>query len=170
MSATGAGTVPGKVATLPSCSPSAKVAKLLKVSVVFVRREISAGTLPTVRLGRSVRVARTDLDAHIEARREGRWPQSSVSRSCPSSDWHGDACLHRTATHTAARVDLSGSRWRSVRSNESRGLTSERELSGFVNRGPGVRISPSAPSARSQVDSYRSCVAAGLAQPDPSLR
>lgn len=30
----------------------------------------SAGTLPTIRLGRSVRVARVDLDAYIQAKRE----------------------------------------------------------------------------------------------------
>ncbi|MGA2873338.1 MAG: helix-turn-helix domain-containing protein [Candidatus Dormibacteria bacterium] len=37
-----------------------EVAKLLKLSVVSVRREITAGQLPAVHLGRSVRIARTD--------------------------------------------------------------------------------------------------------------
>jgi hypothetical protein len=37
-----------------------------------VRREISAGELPAVHLRHSARVARTDLDAYPEARREGR--------------------------------------------------------------------------------------------------
>lgn len=54
---------PSELFTIP------EVAKLLKVSVVYVRREIKAGALPTVRLGRSVRVARTDLDLYIKARR-----------------------------------------------------------------------------------------------------
>jgi excisionase family DNA binding protein len=68
----GAGTLPGTVADPSELFTLPEVARLLKVSVVYVRREIATGTLPPVRLGRSVRVARTDLDAYIKARREGR--------------------------------------------------------------------------------------------------
>jgi excisionase family DNA binding protein len=46
-----------------------EAARLLKVSVVYVRREIRAGELPAVRLRRSVRIARPDLDAYVKARR-----------------------------------------------------------------------------------------------------
>ncbi|MGA2872554.1 MAG: helix-turn-helix domain-containing protein [Candidatus Dormibacteria bacterium] len=49
-----------------------EVAKSLRLSTTYVWREIRAGALPTIRLGRSVRVARADLDACIKARREGR--------------------------------------------------------------------------------------------------
>jgi excisionase family DNA binding protein len=48
-----------------------EVAKLLHVSAVYVRREIRDGALRTVRLGRSVRIARDDLQSYIEAKREG---------------------------------------------------------------------------------------------------
>lgn len=68
----GPGTLPGTVADPSELFTLPEVARLLKMSVVYVRREIAAGTLPTVRLGRSVRVSRTDLDAYIKARREGR--------------------------------------------------------------------------------------------------
>lgn len=67
----GAGTLPGTVADPSELFTLPEVARLLKVSVVYVRREIATGTLPTVRLGRSVRVARVDLDAYIKARRDG---------------------------------------------------------------------------------------------------
>jgi excisionase family DNA binding protein len=49
-----------------------EVAKSLKLSTTFVWREIKAGALPTIRLGRSVRVTRTDPGAYIESRRESR--------------------------------------------------------------------------------------------------
>jgi excisionase family DNA binding protein len=49
-----------------------EVAKLLKLSVTFVWREVRAGTLPTIRLGRSVRVTRADLDSYLESKREIR--------------------------------------------------------------------------------------------------
>ena len=49
-----------------------EIAKGLKLSTTFVWREIKAGALPTIRLGRSVRVTRADLDAYIKARRESR--------------------------------------------------------------------------------------------------
>jgi excisionase family DNA binding protein len=60
------------------------VTMLLNVSVVSVRRQISAGELPAVRLRRSVPVATTDLDAYIEARRDvdrlsGRCASSTAS-------------------------------------------------------------------------------------------
>jgi excisionase family DNA binding protein len=45
-----------------------EVGKLLKLSLATVRREASSGSLPTVKLGRSVRVRRRDLDSYIEAR------------------------------------------------------------------------------------------------------
>jgi len=67
-----AGTVPEQVADPSELFTIPEAARLLKVSTVYVRREIKAGELRTVRLGRSVRVARTDLDAYVEARREGR--------------------------------------------------------------------------------------------------
>jgi excisionase family DNA binding protein len=41
------------------------LAKGLKLSTTFVWREIKAGALPTIRLRRSVRVTRADLDAYI---------------------------------------------------------------------------------------------------------
>jgi excisionase family DNA binding protein len=49
-----------------------EVARSLKLSTTFVWRDIRAGEPPTIRLGCSVRVARTDLAAYIEARREAR--------------------------------------------------------------------------------------------------
>jgi excisionase family DNA binding protein len=45
-----------------------EVGKLLKLSLATVRREASSGSLHTVKLGRSVRVRRRDLDSYIEAR------------------------------------------------------------------------------------------------------
>ena len=57
---------PSELFTVP------EVAKLLKLSVTFVWREVRAGTLPTIRLGRSVRVTRADLDAYLESKREVR--------------------------------------------------------------------------------------------------
>ena len=57
---------PSELFTVP------EVAKLLKLSVTFVWREVRAGTLATHRLGRSVRVTRADLDLYVEARREVR--------------------------------------------------------------------------------------------------
>jgi len=45
-----------------------EVGKLLKLSLATVRREASSGSLSTVKLGRSVRVTRRDLDSYVEAR------------------------------------------------------------------------------------------------------
>jgi excisionase family DNA binding protein len=47
----------------------ADAATYLSMSEVSIRRAIRQGTLPHIRLGRSVRVALTDLDAFTDARR-----------------------------------------------------------------------------------------------------
>ncbi len=45
----------------------AEVADMLRVSTMTVYRLIRTGELPAVRVGRSYRVKRADLDAYLEA-------------------------------------------------------------------------------------------------------
>lgn len=47
-----------------------QIAEHLSVAQITVRRWIDAGKLPSVRLGRAVRVRRTDLEAFIERGRK----------------------------------------------------------------------------------------------------
>jgi excisionase family DNA binding protein len=54
--------MPDELLTLP------EVAEDLRMSLIWVRRQIDAGELPTVRLGTAVRVRRSDLDRFILAR------------------------------------------------------------------------------------------------------
>ena len=44
-----------------------KVAKILNVSVSLVYKLIETGTMPTVRINRSVRVKQSDLDRYIDS-------------------------------------------------------------------------------------------------------
>ena len=56
--------------TAPALSP-AKIAEELDVSTRTIEKLINAGDLPGFRVGRQMRVRRTDLDAYITANATG---------------------------------------------------------------------------------------------------
>jgi excisionase family DNA binding protein len=78
----------GSVAPIPDPPDDfmtvAEVAALLKLNQQTVRNWIDAGTLPGVRVGRRVRIKRSDFDAVIEASYSGRAPTTETNI------WHGD--------------------------------------------------------------------------------
>jgi excisionase family DNA binding protein len=62
----------------------AEVAAILKLNQQTVRNWIDAGTLPTVRIGRRVRIKRSDFDRVVEASYAGPKPAS------PGAIWEGE--------------------------------------------------------------------------------
>ena len=56
----------------------AEVAEILKLNQQTVRNWIDAGTLPAVRIGRRVRIKRSDFDGVVEAGYGGPRPASST--------------------------------------------------------------------------------------------
>ena len=65
----------------------AEVASILKLNQQTVRNWIDSGTLPALRVGRRVRIRRTDFDALIEGSAIGN-PQSAAP-----SIWDGEIPL-----------------------------------------------------------------------------
>jgi excisionase family DNA binding protein len=62
----------------------AEVAAVLKLNQQTVRNWIEAGTLPAVRIGRRVRIKRSDFDAVVDAGYSG--PPAAP----PTNIWEGD--------------------------------------------------------------------------------
>jgi len=57
----------------------AEVASFLKLNQQTIRNWIDAGTLPAVRIGRRVRIKRSDFDAMVEASYSGPAPAPAVN-------------------------------------------------------------------------------------------
>ena len=68
----------------------AEVAELLKLNQQTVRNWIDAGYLPAVRIGRRVRVRRTDLDRLLEEGATARRPADGASPPTAESFWSGE--------------------------------------------------------------------------------
>ena len=62
----------------------AEVAATLKLNQQTVRNWIDAGILPAVRIGRRVRIKRSDFDAVVEASYSGPRP------AAPTGIWNGE--------------------------------------------------------------------------------
>ena len=69
----------------------AEVAELLKLNQQTVRNWIDAGSLPAIRVGRRVRIKRSDLDRILESGYRGT-PPSAVPTAGPSAEdfWGGE--------------------------------------------------------------------------------
>src|SRR5580693_8666277 len=69
----------------------AEVAELLKLNQQTVRNWIDAGSLPAIRVGRRVRIKRSDLDRILENGYHGTPPPAPVAPG-PSADdfWGGE--------------------------------------------------------------------------------
>lgn len=69
----------------------AEVAEILRLNQQTVRNWIDAGSLPAVRVGRRVRIRRTDLDSIIEQGYRGA-PMRAAAREIPSAEgfWNGE--------------------------------------------------------------------------------
>jgi excisionase family DNA binding protein len=68
----------------------AEVAAILKLNQQTVRNWIDAGTLPAVRIGRRVRVKRSDFDVLVEAGYSG---MESGSTAETTTIWDGEVPL-----------------------------------------------------------------------------
>jgi excisionase family DNA binding protein len=65
---------------------TAEAARVLRVHPWTVRQAIQSGELPSIRIGRCLRIKVADLDRFVSERREGGWRRSSGGRgSAPSS-------------------------------------------------------------------------------------
>lgn len=70
----------------------AEVAELLRLNQQTVRNWIDAGTLPAVRVGRRVRIKRSDLNRIVEAGYQGSQASASPISSPSATDfWSGEA-------------------------------------------------------------------------------
>lgn len=69
----------------------AEVAELLRLNQQTVRNWIDAGSLPAVRVGRRVRIKRSDLDRIVESGYRGTPPPAAITPG-PSADdfWGGE--------------------------------------------------------------------------------
>ncbi len=56
-----------------------EVAPMLGVQPATVREWVRAGTIPHVRIGRSIRFSEPALEAWVERQIEARWPECAVS-------------------------------------------------------------------------------------------
>jgi excisionase family DNA binding protein len=69
----------------------AEVAELLKLNQQTVRNWIDAGTLPAVRIGRRVRIKRSELDRILESSYQGSSPAASKISGPNATDfWSGE--------------------------------------------------------------------------------
>jgi excisionase family DNA binding protein len=69
----------------------AEVAELLRLNQQTVRNWIDAGTLPAVRIGRRVRIKRSDLDRILESGYQGSSPAASTTSGPSATDfWSGE--------------------------------------------------------------------------------
>jgi excisionase family DNA binding protein len=69
----------------------AEVAELLKLNQQTVRNWIDAGTLPAVRIGRRVRIKRSDLDRILESGYQGSSPATATFSGPSATDfWSGE--------------------------------------------------------------------------------
>jgi excisionase family DNA binding protein len=69
----------------------AEVAELLRLNQQTVRNWIDAGSLPAVRVGRRVRIKRSDLDAVVESGYQGSSPAASTISGPSATDfWSGE--------------------------------------------------------------------------------
>ena len=66
----------------------ADIARILKLNQQTVRNWIDQGTLPALRVGRRVRVRRSDFDAFVEGGRTAPAPASSPSPA--QAFWEGE--------------------------------------------------------------------------------
>jgi excisionase family DNA binding protein len=69
----------------------AEVAATLKLNQQTVRNWIDAGTLPALRVGRRVRIKRSDFDRILEESYSGTPPRQAGDRADPTADdfWGG---------------------------------------------------------------------------------
>jgi excisionase family DNA binding protein len=70
----------------------AEVAEWLKLNQQTIRNWIDAGSLPAVRVGRSVRIKRSDLDRIVDAGYQGSTQPTDTGVAGPSADdfWSGE--------------------------------------------------------------------------------
>jgi len=69
----------------------AEVAELLRLNQQTVRNWIDAGSLPAVRVGRRVRIKRSDLDRILESGYQGSSPAGSTMSGPSATDfWSGE--------------------------------------------------------------------------------
>jgi excisionase family DNA binding protein len=69
----------------------AEVAELLRLNQQTVRNWIDAGSLPAVRVGRRVRIKRSDLDRIVESGYQGSSPAPSADLGPSATDfWSGE--------------------------------------------------------------------------------
>ena len=66
----------------------AEIARILKLNQQTVRNWIDQGTLPALRVGRRVRVRRSDFDAFVEGGRTAPAPASGPSPA--QAFWEGE--------------------------------------------------------------------------------
>lgn len=67
----------------------AEVAGLLKLNQQTIRNWIDAGSLPAVRIGRRVRVLRSDFEHLIEAASDRARPTSTAEEASAQGFWDG---------------------------------------------------------------------------------
>lgn len=67
------------------------VADVLKLNQQTVRNWIDAGSLPALRIGRRVRIQRSDFDRFVDQRYAGREPR--VQRHADEAIWSGEIPL-----------------------------------------------------------------------------
>lgn len=72
----------------------AEVAAILKLNQQTVRNWIDGGTLPAVRIGRRVRIKRSDFDTVVEAAYSGRSDQGRQTEPS-ASVWDGEIQRYR---------------------------------------------------------------------------
>jgi excisionase family DNA binding protein len=121
----------------------AEVAELLKLNQQTVRNWIDQGTMPAVRIGRRVRIRRSDLDRLLDSGYQG--PSSSSIPAGPSAEdfWSGEpvgaAELAPAAAHQDAGAPAAGER-------DGAGSDPRSSPNGATNwrSGSGVALSPSA--------------------------
>jgi excisionase family DNA binding protein len=69
----------------------AEVAELLRLNQQTVRNWIDAGTLPAIRVGRRVRIKRSDLNRILESGYRGTPPSASTIEGPSATDfWSGE--------------------------------------------------------------------------------
>lgn len=69
----------------------AEVAEVLRLNQQTVRNWIDAGSLPAVRVGRRVRIKRSDLERIVESGYQGSPPPASTISGPSASDfWSGE--------------------------------------------------------------------------------
>lgn len=69
----------------------AEVAELLRLNQQTVRNWIDAGSLPALRVGRRVRIKRSDLNRILESGYRGTTPQASTIAGPNATDfWSGE--------------------------------------------------------------------------------